>query len=114
MSRLSMEDATRKASRPKSRQSLAHPTATTGASKGDKENFTADVAVLQRAYDALNQKKKLRGKSLGPGGLDALKETSGNAVKVNCFSQCVCVCSLTEPRMILLLLYVLSSNLQCP
>ena len=103
-----MEDATRKTSRPKSRQSLAHPAATTGASNGDKENFTADVAVLRRAHDALNQKKKLRGKSIGPGGLEALKESSGNAVKVICCSQYVCVCSLTEPRMLRLRLSVLS------
>ncbi len=103
-----MEDAARKASRPKSRQSLAHSTATTGASKGDKENFTADVAVLQRAHDALNHKKKLRGKSIGPGGLEALKESSGNAVKVMCCSRYVCVCSLTRSRMLLLRLYVLS------
>ena len=86
-----MDDATRKANRPKSRQSLVHPAATTSASNGDKENFTADVAVLQRAQDAFNQKKKLRGKSLGPGGLEALRESSGNALKVMCYSQRVCV-----------------------
>jgi kinetochore protein Spc7/SPC105 len=66
-----MEPDSRKPGRPKGRQSLAHP-----------QNATADIAALQRAHDAQAAKKKSRGKSLGPGGLEALTETSGNAIKI--------------------------------
>ncbi|KIW98719.1 uncharacterized protein Z519_00382 [Cladophialophora bantiana CBS 173.52] len=68
-------------SRPKSRQSIAHmPSAKTAASR---DNATTDIAALQaRHTEAKAAKKKSRGKSLGPGGLEALKESTGNATKV--------------------------------
>ena len=59
------------------RKSIAHqPTG------GGTDNATTDVAALQRADKIQAIKKKSRGKSIGPGGLEALKETSGNATKV--------------------------------
>lgn len=71
-----------KPSRPKSRQSLAHIPPT--SAPNEKENVTVDVSSTQRGYTAAAQveKKKSRSKSLGPGGLEALKESAGNAVKV--------------------------------
>ncbi|KKY25182.1 putative chromosome segregation protein [Phaeomoniella chlamydospora] len=71
-----------KTGRPKSRQSIAF--APTGdCLTNDKENGTVDISALQRKKDvsAHGQKKKSRSKSLGPGGLEALKENTGNAVK---------------------------------
>jgi len=73
--------ASRRSAKQKSRQSIAHiPSAKSSAFK---DNATTDIAALQ-AEHSKNQaaKKKSRGKSLGPGGLDALTETSGNAAKV--------------------------------
>ena len=68
-----MDPESRTAPRPKARQSLAHVPA----------NATTDIAALQRAQDGqAAAKKKSRGKSLGPGGLEALTETSGNAMRV--------------------------------
>jgi kinetochore protein Spc7/SPC105 len=61
------------------RKSIAHQPSSASTSK---DNATTDVAALQRAEIA-QAKKKARGKSLGPGGLEALKETSGNATKVD-------------------------------
>ena len=68
-----------KTTRPKSRQSLAYPAL--AGNVFDKDNNTADVGLIQRQGAALSMKKS-RGKSLGPGGLEALKEASGNAIKV--------------------------------
>ncbi|OQU95765.1 hypothetical protein CLAIMM_01937 [Cladophialophora immunda] len=69
-----------RSSRPKSRQSIAHlPSAKTSSSR---DNATTDIAALQaRHTEAKTAKKKSRGKSLGPGGLEALKESTGNATK---------------------------------
>jgi hypothetical protein len=64
-----MDPDSSKPSRPKARQSMA-------------ANVTTDIAALQRSRDAQLAKKKSRGKSIGPGGLEALTETSGNALKV--------------------------------
>ena len=78
-----MDDSTLPSNRPKSRQSLAHiPISDT--TTVDHENVTADVSSMQRSKSTAPKvdKKKLRSKSLGPGGLEALKETAGNAVKV--------------------------------
>jgi hypothetical protein len=48
-----------------------------------KDNVTTDIAALQAQSNASQAaKKKSRGKSLGPGGLEALTETTGNLVKV--------------------------------
>ena len=70
-----------RASRPKSRQSIAHlPSIRTAASR---DNATTDIAAL-KAQNAETKaaKKKPRGKSIGPGGLEALKESDGNTTKV--------------------------------
>lgn len=67
----------------RSRQSIAHLPSKTKS--GDlKENVTDVVSSSQRSSSNGPQveKKKTRGKSLGPGGLEALKETSGNAIQV--------------------------------
>ena len=77
-----MESNITRSSRPKSRQSIAHiPSG--NASIVEKENVTADVSSIQRSKAAAAQveKKKSRSKSLGPGGLEALKESSGNTIK---------------------------------
>lgn len=70
-----------KSNRPKSRQSIAH---IPSKSSLDRDNATADIATIQRDQSRSNRssKKKLRGKSLGPGGLEALQESSGNTIKV--------------------------------
>jgi kinetochore protein Spc7/SPC105 len=62
--------------RPRSRRSIANvPT---------EDNMTADMSTLQSGKHAAQQseKKKSRSKSLGPGGLDALKDEAGNRRKV--------------------------------
>jgi kinetochore protein Spc7/SPC105 len=76
-----------KTSRPK-RKSIAHQPSSATNSK-NQDNATADIAALQRAESIKAAKKKLRGKSLGPGGLEALKEVTGNAMKV-------CLCASTR------------------
>ena len=76
-----MEQGSIKSSRPKARQSIAH-VPSGNAARIDRDNATADVATLQRAQDVQAAKKKSRGKSIGPGGLEALRETSGNPIKV--------------------------------
>jgi hypothetical protein len=51
----------------------------------DQENMTADIGSLVGAKKAVpieKASKKSRSKSIGPGGLDALKDTSGNRRKV--------------------------------
>jgi kinetochore protein Spc7/SPC105 len=69
--------------RPKSRQSIAHLTPSSDL-ENDKENVTADLgSILNRKPAVSNhRKRKLRSKSLGPGGLEALQESAGNATKV--------------------------------
>lgn len=68
------------AKRPKSRQSIA----TLPRSDDLKENAIDVISSSQRSRSNGPQveKKKTRGKSLGPGGLEALKETTGNATQV--------------------------------
>lgn len=59
------------------RKSIAHiPSTEVG---GDKENLTVDTAAIVSS-DAQGKQngKKSRSKSIGPGGLDALKEDTGN------------------------------------
>ena len=63
-----------KSTRPKSRQSIAHISS--------KANTTTDIAALKRNADAKSKGKRVRGKSIGPGGLEALTETDANALKV--------------------------------
>lgn len=59
------------------RKSIAHMPATDTI--GDKENMTVDTAAITGLDIQAKQKsKKTRSKSIGPGGLDALKEDAGN------------------------------------
>ncbi|KAI4225833.1 MAG: hypothetical protein L6R36_003630 [Xanthoria steineri] len=68
-----MESPKAKTQRPRSRKSIAHmPSPDTV----NKENTTVDSATVVEASKASH--KKSRSKSIGPGGLDALKETTGN------------------------------------
>jgi len=47
----------------------------------DKENMTLDTSVIAAKATSKLQKRS-RSKSLGPGGIDALKEDTGNRRKV--------------------------------
>jgi kinetochore protein Spc7/SPC105 len=78
----SRDEITLPATRPKSRKSLAHVPSSQAM---DQENMTADLGALasgKRAIPIEKLAKKSRSKSIGPGGLDALKDTSGNRRKV--------------------------------
>ena len=59
------------------RKSIAHlPSPDLG---GDKENATVDLSTLSSLTTKGKQNaKKSRSKSVGPGGLDALKASAGN------------------------------------
>ena len=72
------------AKRPKSRQSIAH-LPSKDVTDDLKENVTDVVSSshASRSTGPQVDKKKTRGKSLGPGGLEALKETTGNAIQVS-------------------------------
>lgn len=72
-----------KTNKPKSRQSIAC-IPSTDAPDG-RESVTADVSSMQKTKSCAPQveKKKSRSKSLGPGGLEALKESAGNNIKVH-------------------------------
>ncbi|TGO18401.1 hypothetical protein BTUL_0010g00710 [Botrytis tulipae] len=72
----SLEEATLPATRrPKSRKSLS-------AIPADKENMTAELGALTGKRAPIEKPaKKKRSKSIGPGGLDALKDTTGNRRK---------------------------------
>lgn len=51
----------------------------------DQENMTADIGALaapKKSALAERPSKKSRSKSIGPGGLDALRATTGNRRKV--------------------------------
>lgn len=51
----------------------------------DQENATTDIGVLagaKRNASSVKDAKKLRSKSIGPGGLDALRDATGNRRKV--------------------------------
>lgn len=77
-----MSNSDAKVSRPRARQSISYlPSA--DAIIDDKENATVDTSALQSQKKASRPvKKKSRSKSLGPGGLEALKESDGNAFRV--------------------------------
>ena len=63
------------------RKSLAHVQSTDIGR--DKENLTVDSAALSSMTAQGKQTtKKSRSKSIGPGGLDALKEGTGNKQEV--------------------------------
>lgn len=77
----SREEQTLPATRPRSRKSLAH----VPSSAMDQENMTADIGSLiggKKPVPIEKASKKSRSKSIGPGGLDALKDTTGNRRKV--------------------------------
>jgi hypothetical protein len=82
-SKLAMETASLKPSRPKSRQSIANVTSSKDL-EYDKENATIDQSSLRKRKltGSETDRKKLRSKSLGPGGLEALKESPGNRSQV--------------------------------
>ena len=78
----SREEATLPATRPKSRKSLGH---IPSSQEMDQENMTADIGALasgKKAVPIEKPLKKSRSKSIGPGGLDALKDATGNRRKV--------------------------------
>jgi len=78
----SREEMTLPATRPKSRKSLGH----VPPSVADQENATADIGALagkKRSMPIERPSKKSRSKSIGPGGLDALKDASGNRRQVS-------------------------------
>lgn len=72
--------------RQKSRKSIGNMASPDDREIGDKENVTADVGALasreKRAASADRPSKKSRSKSIGPGGLDALKDTAANRRQV--------------------------------
>lgn len=72
--------------RPRTRQSISNISDLSGAGLEDKENVTLDLSNLASLHNASlraqKQMKKSRSKSIGPGGLEALKETTGNRRKV--------------------------------
>ncbi|KAH6720624.1 hypothetical protein BKA61DRAFT_541970 [Leptodontidium sp. MPI-SDFR-AT-0119] len=76
----SREEVTLPATRPKSRKSLAH---IPSSQSMDQENMTADFGALagKKAIPIEKPSRKSRSKSIGPGGLDALKDTTGNRRK---------------------------------
>ena len=64
--------------RPRARKSIAHfPLQDPSVEKENTEE------LLSNAGANVKPAKKTRSKSFGPGGLDALKEDTGNAQKVN-------------------------------
>ncbi|KAK4940439.1 hypothetical protein LTR10_019423 [Elasticomyces elasticus] len=69
-----------KPSKARSRQSIAHiPSSRNSALK---DNVTTDIAALQAQHNVSPARgQRSRGKSIGPGGLEALTESSGNIVK---------------------------------
>jgi kinetochore protein Spc7/SPC105 len=80
----------------RSRKSIAH-TPFLGVNK-EKENATVDLAVSSTSVaPGIVVAKRARSKSIGPGGLDALKEDAGNRRQVVQFS--LRSCSVEANRM---------------
>ena len=67
--------------RPRSRKSIAHMPSPDTVMTTDKENMTLDTSALAAKATSRLQKRS-RSKSLGPGGIEALQEDSGNRGKV--------------------------------
>ncbi|KAI9662654.1 MAG: hypothetical protein M1831_002697 [Alyxoria varia] len=72
--------------RPRVRKSMGNlPSPNVATNASNRDNKTLDQAASSTASSTTNTTKvtgkKTRSKSLGPGGLDALKETSGNSTK---------------------------------
>lgn len=107
----SRDEVTLPATRPqKSRKSISHLPSTDSM---DKENMTTDLGglgVTKRTGLGERPSKKSRSKSIGPGGLDALKDGTGNRRKVElhiyqvkaCFANLILVyyrtCSKINPQ----------------
>lgn len=70
-----MSASSHKPSRPRVRQSIPHVPS--------RANTTTDVAALTREYENTAGLKRSRGKSLGPGGLEALTESNANTLRVS-------------------------------
>lgn len=72
--------------RVRSRRSFAQMPRPGIGSGIDKENMTADLSAVNEQRNVPQrpnrQDKKMRSKSLGPGGLDALQHANGNRRKV--------------------------------
>ncbi len=80
----SRDDMTLPAAKPRSRKSLS---AVPSANNMNKENMTTDLGALMGAskrneLSGHRPVKKSRSRSIGPGGFDALKESTGNARNV--------------------------------
>ncbi|CAK7208511.1 hypothetical protein SCUCBS95973_000127 [Sporothrix curviconia] len=69
---------TSEATLPATRRTRKSTTGFSPSKTTDKENATMDFGEHSMAPSAAASRKKLRSKSMGPGGLDALKSTSGN------------------------------------
>jgi kinetochore protein Spc7/SPC105 len=69
-----------------SRKSIAHTQSWSAGSGEDKENMTADVAAMtgmkRKSSTTEKPAKKLRSKSIGPGGIDAIRELAVTDNKV--------------------------------
>lgn len=65
---------------PRTRKSIAHMPAF--AVNNEKENVTANLAVPSTSAQGNVTAKKPRSRSIGPGGLDTLKEDAGNRRQV--------------------------------
>lgn len=87
--------------RPSSRKSVGYlPSPNLDTETGDKENVGPDALPGDVAAAITSAKqKKSRSKSLGPGGLDALKEDAGNKRKVYS-SDAVSTKALTRSRLL--------------
>ena len=65
------------------RQSIAHIPSTDTVR--EKENVTVDTGAIAKLSTQDKQStKKARSKSIGPGGLDALREDTGNKQVIEC------------------------------
>ncbi len=81
------------AARPRARKSIAHMPSPDIS--GDKENLTIDSAgILSLTTSKRPTGRESRSKSIGPGGLDALKGNAGNRRAVGYFKSARCKCSI--------------------
>ncbi|KAI1621651.1 hypothetical protein EDD37DRAFT_638712 [Exophiala viscosa] len=92
-----------RSSKIRSRQSIAHfPSSRNSALK---DNVTTDIAALQAQHNVSPARgKRSRGKSIGPGGLEALIESTGNIIKSTAAVQIKSILKpsipLTPPKVI--------------
>lgn len=84
-------------SRIRARRSIAHMPASNKRTSGEKENATTDATATKIPRSARQKDTrdlKSRSKSLGPGGLDALQNGSGNQQKVGLQSRTLSLYSI--------------------